>query len=184
MMTNPWLGSHHPLWDNQDLAALNLRPAARWPLLEKLTVHISIFQGLIPWRPLLFPKTPFPISWSAHNSTQSQRSLGGVKVISGCNTLCKVQHEVNRQLTLLLLMPYVLTSGTLQSNFLWRVQRGLSQMTLTQIGERRSQDQVRRCERRGIWSKPCDWFLSVTEILCTVFPFESHKGERQWQHGT
>ena len=38
--------------DIQDLAALNLRPAARWPLLEKLIVHISIFQGHIPWSPL------------------------------------------------------------------------------------------------------------------------------------
>ena len=137
--------------DIQDLAALNLSPAARWPLLEKLTVHISIFQGLVPWRPLLFPKTPFPISWSAHNSTQSQRSLGGVKVISGCNTLCKVQHEVNRQLTLLLLVPYVLTSGTLQSNFLWRVQRGLSQMTLRSGKE---DPKVRSGDVRGEESVP------------------------------
>lgn len=38
--------------DIQDLAALNLRPAARWPLLEKLIVHISIFQGHVPWGPL------------------------------------------------------------------------------------------------------------------------------------
>ena len=41
-----------------------------------------------------------------------------------------------------------------------------------QIRARRPQGQVRRCERRGIWSKLCGWFLSVTEILCTVFPFE------------
>ena len=47
--------------DIQDLAALNLRPAAWWPLLEKLIVHISIFQGHVPWSPLLFPKPPFPI---------------------------------------------------------------------------------------------------------------------------
>ena len=53
-----------------------------------------------------------------------------MKVVSDSNTLCKVQHEVNGQFTLLLLVLYGLTSGTLQSKFLWRVQRGLSQMIL------------------------------------------------------